>query len=135
MLNCSDKHMKKEATAEGSVHSVLLRRFACSVCLQLFDSAAQQRVHERTEHGEDRQEFDVSNQAKHLLKQGYLSNHVYILIISHRRPKQIEIQFATTTVISCQHCEAASFKNIYGLKRHLAKHKCPLVDKDAHIQG
>ena len=81
MLNCSDKHMKKEATAEGSVHSVLLRRFACSVCLKLFDSAAQQRVHERTEHGENREEFDVSNQAKHLLEQEYLSNHVYILII------------------------------------------------------
>ena len=60
---------------------------------------------------------------------------MFTFSLSHRRPKQIEIQFATTTVISCQHCKAASFKNIYGLKRHLAKHKCPLVDKGAHIQG
>ena len=53
---------------------------------------------------------------------------------SNRRPKQIEIQFATTSVIACQHCNAASFKNLYSLKRHLAKHKCPLVDKGTDFQ-
>ena len=53
---------KSGCTNESLANSVLLRRFACSVCLKLFDSAAQQRTHERTEHGENREEYDeISN--------------------------------------------------------------------------
>lgn len=29
--------------------------------------------------------------------------------------------------IACQHCHVGYFKNLYSLKRHLTKHKCPLL--------
>ena len=57
VLTIYRKNRKIEEANESLAKSVMLRQFACSVCLKLFDSGAQQRMHERTEHGENREEY------------------------------------------------------------------------------
>ena len=95
----------------------------CNFCLKGFQTKLELKKHKSEEHSED---FPLKC---HICRKGFLHDS--------QLEKHIDLVHskATKQLIFCQHCDVEGGRvnqelgSLYSLKRHLTRHKCPLVSK------